>query len=94
MEKDTWKDFFKRQVGTGKFWKKLLGDEFERRSFLDRSDAVFIYEKAQADAYENVMSKLKDKINETEMNEIQSLIDELWENTDDSALGMNMNWKD
>jgi hypothetical protein len=94
MEKDTWKDFFKRQVGTGKFWKKLLGDEFERRSFLDRSDAVFIYEKAQADAYENVMSKLKDKINETEMNEIQSLIGELWENTDDSALGMNMNWKD
>jgi vacuolar-type H+-ATPase subunit B/Vma2 len=84
---ESWKKVFTRQIGSGKYWKNLFKDEFERHQFLDRSDAVYICKKAQADAYENVINKLQGKIDDDSLNEIKQILDNLWED-DDSALGM------
>jgi hypothetical protein len=87
MEKDTWKDIFCRQVSTGKYWKNLFNDEFEKHQFLDRSDVVYICKKAQSEVYEDIIKKLEGKIDVTIMNELKKLLGEHWVK-DDSALGM------
>lgn len=92
MEKETWKTMFCRQVGSGSFWRDLLKDDFDKRGFLDRSDAVYICKLAQADAYESIIKKFKKKVDPVVINEIDKIIKELW-TTDDSALGMNINRK-
>ena len=84
---ESWKNIFTRQVSSGKYWKNLFKDEFDRHQFLDRSDAVYICKKAQADAYENVINKLQGKIEDNLLKEIKQILDNLWDN-DDSALGM------
>ena len=84
---ESWKKVFKTQVGSGKYWKNLFKDEFERHQFLDRSDAVYICKKAQADAYENVINKLQGKIDDDSLNEIKQILNNLWE-SDDSSLGI------
>lgn len=85
--KESWKDVFVQQIGSGKYWKDLFKDGFDNQKFLDRSDAVHICKKAQADAYQNVINKLKGKIEDDSLNEIKQLIDDLW-NDDDSILGL------
>ena len=84
---ESWKKVFTRQIGSGKYWKNLFKDEFERHQFLDRSDAVYICKKAQADAYENVINRLQGKIDDNSLNEIKQILNNLWE-SDDSSLGM------
>jgi hypothetical protein len=84
---ESWKNIFTKQVSSGKYWKNLFKDEFDRHQFLDRSDAVYICKKAQADAYENVINKLQGKIEDNLLKEIKQILDNLWDN-DDSALGM------
>ncbi len=84
---ESWKDVFTKQVSSGRYWKNLFKDEFDRHQFLDRSDAVYICKKAQADAYQNVINKLQGKIDDDSLNKIKQILDNLWE-TDDSALGM------
>jgi chromosome segregation ATPase len=84
---ESWKNIFTKQVSSGKYWKNLFKDEFDRHQFLDRSDAVYICKKAQADAYQNVINKLHGKIDDDSLNEIKQILDNLWED-DDSALGM------
>ena len=84
---ESWKNIFTRQVSSGKYWKNLFKDKFDRHQFLDRSDAVYICKKAQADAYENVINKLQGKIEDNLLKEIKQILDNLWDN-DDSALGM------
>ena len=85
---ESWKDVFNKQVSSGRYWKNLFKDEFDNHKFLDRSDAVYICKKAQADAYENVINKLQGKIDDNLLKEIKQILDNLWEN-DDSSLGMN-----
>lgn len=85
MKKDTWKDVFRRQMVSGKFWSNLLKEEFNRRIFLDRSDAVYICKKAQADAYENVISKFDGEVSSDIIDELREMINELW-NSDDLDL--------
>ena len=88
MKEDTWKDIFVRQIGSGRFWKNLLQEDFDIRRFLDRSDAVYICKKAQSDAYDKVIDILcKDIINKDMIISIRILKEELW-NNDDSSLGM------
>lgn len=87
MKKETWKDVFCNQIGDGKYWKKLFNDQFENHQFLDRSDAVYICKKAQADAYENIINKFEGKVDVAVMNELKQILDEHWKK-DDSALGM------
>ena len=94
MDKETWKEVFCRQVSTGKFWKNLFKDEFDKHQFLDRSDAVYIGKKAQADIYEAIIAKLDNN----EYNDIfaelkQELADHWKVSSDDSALGMVLNGK-
>lgn len=84
---DTWKDAFREQIDDGKFWKKLFKDDFNEHQFLDRSDAVYICKKAQADAYQNVINAIKDKVDKSVIDEIEQIIIDLWDN-DDSSLGM------
>jgi hypothetical protein len=84
---ESWKNIFTKQVSSGKYWKNLFKDEFDRHQFLDRSDAVYICKKAQADAYQNVINKLQGKIEDNLLKEIKQILDNLWDN-DDSALGM------
>jgi hypothetical protein len=84
---ESWKDVFTKQVSSGRYWKNLFKDEFDRHQFLDRSDAVYICKKAQADAYQNVINKLQGKIDDNSLNEIKQILDNIWED-DDSALGM------
>ena len=87
MKAETWKDVFCNQIGDGKYWKKSFNDQFENHQFLDRSDAVYICKKAQADAYENIINKFEGKVDVTVMNELKQILDEHWKK-DDSALGM------
>jgi len=89
MKEDTWKDIFIRQIGSGRFWKNLLNNDFDNRKFLDRSDAVYICKKAQSDAYDNliiILNKDYDIDKEIIIN-IKKIQFELW-NTDDSGLGL------
>jgi len=87
MEKETWRDVFCRQVSTGKYWKNLFQNEFEKNRFLERSDAVYICKKAQADAYEDIIKKLEGKIDVSVMNELKQNLGKHWAK-DDSALGI------
>ncbi len=86
--KETWKDVFCNQVDVGKFWKNLFKDEFDRHQFLDRSDAVYICKKAQADVYESIINKLEGKVDIAIIDELKQNLDEHWKN-DDSDLGIN-----
>jgi len=86
----TWKDVFCAQVDDGEYWKRMFGKEFDKHQFLDRSDAVYICKKAQADAYENILSKLKEDSDALLIEEIKKTVAELWL-ADDSALGMYIN---
>ena len=83
----TWKDSFREQTDSGKYWKELFKTEFESHKFLDRSDAVYICKKAQSDAYYNVIEKLKSEVDNSIIEKIEEIITNLW-NEDDSALGM------
>lgn len=85
-KKETWKDFFIRQVASGKYFKNLFKDEFERHKFIDRSDAVFICKKAQADVYEDIINKLSGKVDESIIEGLKNELNQHWEN-DDSGLG-------
>lgn len=90
--KETWRDVFCNQVDDGKSWKSLFVEEFERHQFLDRSDAVYICKKAQADVYEDVLNKLEGKVDVAIINELKKALDNHWKK-DDSALGMIVNGK-
>ena len=87
MEKETWKDIFCRQLSTGSFWKNLFKDEFDSHQFLDRSDAVYICKKAQADIYEDIIGKLDGKIDYKIIKELKENLKDHWKK-DVSALGM------
>lgn len=91
--KETWKDIFCNQVAGGKFWKNLFKDEFDRHQFLDRSDAVYICKKAQADIYEKIISDLNMKnVDPKIISTLKMQLEKHWEK-DDSALGMFVNNK-
>lgn len=92
MKIETWKGVFCKQVGTGKYWKNLFKDEFDKHQFLYRADAVYICKKAQADCYENIINKLEGKIDVAIIDELKQVLDEHWKN-DDSALGLFMGGK-
>ena len=83
---ETWKDFFVRQSASGRYWKNLLKDEFETRKFIDRSDAVYICKKAQADTYEHIIAKLSGKVDESIISELKQELAQHWDK-DDSGLG-------
>lgn len=82
-----WKRAFRKQTATGKYWKNLFKEDFETHRFLDRNDAVCICEKAQTDAYENVIKTLQGKVDETIISEIRQIIVDL-DKEDNSALGV------
>jgi len=90
--KETWKDIFCKKVGSGNYWEDLFEGEFPEHLFLDRSDAVYICKKAQVDAYENIITKLTGKVDDSVIKEIKQTIEDLWKQ-DDSALGMIVNGK-
>lgn len=85
--KETWKDIFCKQLDCGSFWKNLHKEDFDSKSFLMRSDAVYICKKAQADVYEDLIEKLSGKVDESVIEYIKQMLDEHWK-SDDSALGM------
>jgi len=82
---ETWKDFFIRQTASGRRFKELYKDEFERRKFIDRSDAVWICKKAQADTYEHIINKLSGKVDESIIEELKTELQQHWDK-DDSGL--------
>ena len=87
MEKETWKDIFCRQVSTGKYWKNLFKDEFDKHKFIDRSDVVVICEKSQSDVFETIINKLDGRVDNSILSEIkQMLVEHL--DSDNSSLGM------
>lgn len=88
IKEDSWKDVFIRQTASGRYWKNLFKEDFEKHKFLDRSDAVWICKKSQSDGYDNIIELLDDQVDEKIIDKIKKLRDELWEDQDDSALGM------
>lgn len=82
---ETWKDFFIRKAASGRRFKELYKDEFERRKFIDRSDAVWICKKAQADTYEHIINKLSGKVDESIIEELKKELQQHWDK-DDSGL--------
>jgi len=92
---ENWKDVFCQQVDCGKFWKNLFKDEFDSHAFLDRSDAVYICKKAQADVYESTIEFLEDMGGDVDpkiVKELKKRLEEHWEK-DDSTLGMVIDGK-
>ena len=84
---ETWKDIFCRQVSTGRYWKNLFKDEFDKHKFIDRSDAVVICKKSQSDVFETIINKLDGRIDNSILSEIkQMLVEHL--DSDNSSLGM------
>ena len=93
-DQDTWKDVFRRQVSTGNYWQKLFKEEFDRHQFLDRSDAVYICKKAQADILQEVIDSLDKNKDKLIINDINDMIKKVWKSASkDSALGMIHNGK-
>lgn len=86
-EEETWKDFFCRQLSTGRGWQNLYKEEFEEHQFLERSDAVYICKKAQADVYEKLIEHFASICDDGVREEIKLMLTEHWK-IDDSALGM------
>ena len=75
----TWQETFKRQSDSGKFWKNIHKDEFERQKFLMRSDAHYLCYKAQSDVLKKLAKKLKKQnVDESIIEEIKKLENELW----------------
>lgn len=83
MKKETWETIFARQISSGKFWKNLLKDDFEKRFFLDREDAVYLCKKAQSDTYEKIINDLKGKVDKSIIDKLEKDIEDLW--TDDNS---------
>jgi hypothetical protein len=76
----SWKETFKRQSDSGKFWKNLHGNEFERQTFLMRSDAHWLCYKAQSNALIELSKRLKKQnVDESVISEIIKLENELWD---------------
>ena len=84
---ENWKDIFKRQLGSGKYWNELFKEDFDGQKFLDRSDAVYICKKAQADTYKSIIDKIKGDVDDDIIEKLEKDLEDLW-NTDDSALGI------
>ncbi len=84
---ETWKDFFVRQTASGRYFKNLFKDEFERHKFIDRSDAVYICKKAQSDIYDSIIEKFKNRVDEDIINELKNDLEKHWK-SDDSGLGL------
>jgi len=78
-----WQDTFRQQTDSGKFWKNLHGDDFERQQFLMRSDAHYICYKAQSDILKKLAKRLKKNgVDETVIEEIKKIENELWQGPD------------
>lgn len=83
---ESWKDVFRRQVASGKYWKHQY--DFESRRFVDRSDAVYICKKAQADVYEDIIEHLTEMGGDSRIiTELETRLEKHCED-DISALGM------
>jgi hypothetical protein len=89
---ETWRDVFCAQVDSGKYWKNLFKDNFEKEQFLTRSDASYIVKKAQADIIQGIIKDFEGNVNDSVINYLQNMIKELWAK-DDSAIGMIVNGK-
>jgi len=89
MEKETWKTVFVAQVDNGRYWKELFKDDFNRHLFLDRSDAVYICKKAQADIYKKIIKDLKGKVDKEIIDKLKQDVEDLWKK-DDSMLGIDI----
>jgi hypothetical protein len=83
-EDETWQDVIRKQTDSGKFWKNLFKDEFEKHSFLDRADAVYACKKAKAEAFHEILEL---QITEDLKKTIEEKIEKLWKD-DDSAVGL------
>lgn len=80
---ETWQGLFKRQTDSGRFWKELHGDEFERQSFLMRADAHHICYKSQSDILKKLAKRLKKQgVDEKVIEEIKKIEHELWQGPD------------
>ncbi len=83
---ENWKDIFRNQVASGKYWKH--SHDFDKKRFLERSDAVHICKKAQSEVYEDVIEHLIDMGgNSRIIEELETRLEKHW-TQDNSALGM------
>lgn len=78
-DNQNWKETFKRQTDSGKFWKSLHKEGFEKQKFLMRSDAHWLCYKAQSNVLIELSKRLKKQnVDENVINEIIKLENELW----------------
>ncbi len=78
-DNQTWQETFKRQSDSGKFWKKLHGEDFDRQSFLMKSDAHWLCYKAQSNALIALAKKLRQQgVEDSIIEEIKKVENELW----------------
>lgn len=82
----TWKDLFKRQTDSGKFWVNLhKHGNFDTEKFLMKSDAYHICYKAQSDVLKKLAKRLKKEnkdLPDWVIDEIKKLENELWQGPD------------
>lgn len=93
---ETWRDLFRQQVGSGKFWKNLCGTQFDNHLFLDRPDVVCIIKQAQRDGLDELLAKLWEEGSKDTYYKVAAQIELLkaeLTDLDDSAIGMYHNGK-
>lgn len=76
----TWQELFKKQTDSGRFWKNLHKEEFDKEKFLMRSDAHYICYKAQSDILKNLSLQLiAQGVTDEIIEKIKKIENELWQ---------------
>jgi hypothetical protein len=88
IRSEIWAHIFVRKSSSGRYWKELFGDDFDKQRFVDRSDALTIIKTAQRDTYTNVLNILEvNGVNQDVIAEVRSEM-EMDMEKDNSGLGM------
>jgi len=88
IRSEMWEHIFKKQLGSGRYWEELYGEDFRKKKFIERSDATTICKTAQRDVYQNVVNILEaNNVDQSVIDEVKAE-QEYYEDKDNSALGM------
>lgn len=82
-----WTDIFIEHTASGKRWKEIFGEEFDKHKFLSRSDATTIVKRAIIETILKCLHSVGDKMSDSERHKLMKHLHDA-ENMDISALGM------
>lgn len=69
-----WNKLKNQQKASGKFWQNLFKTDFDNHFFVDVSDTTQIGKEAYTEGCHNILSLIKDKLDKTSIEKIESHI--------------------